>query len=85
MEMEAPEYKIYLVNQRSPLVQLDDPFAVLASTSPRTKLYKWFSCARLELNLDSNLCKQKPTKGTLRIIRSLIMHISVMQIQIKTR
>lgn len=46
---------IYLVNQRRPLVQLDDAFAVLAATSTFTMLYKWLNSDGLEVYLDSNL------------------------------
>ena len=49
---------IYLVNQRRPLVQLDDPFAVLASTSTLTMLYKWLKSDGFEEYLDSNLYKK---------------------------
>jgi hypothetical protein len=49
---------IYLVNQRRPLVQLDDPFAVLASTSTLTMLYKWLNSDGFEEYLDSNLYKK---------------------------
>lgn len=45
----------YLVSQRRPLVQLDEPLAVLASTSSCTKLYKCSYFAGLVKYLFSNL------------------------------
>ncbi len=49
----------YLVNQRRPLVQLDDAFAVLHATSALTKLYKWLNSDGLDEYLDSSLYKKK--------------------------
>lgn len=52
----------YLVSHRRPLVQLEEPFAVLASISTRTILYKWLNSEGLEEYLDSSLCKRKSRK-----------------------
>lgn len=49
--------KYYLVNQRRPLVQLDDDLAVFISTSSCTKLYRYLNREGFELYLDSNLWK----------------------------
>lgn len=49
----------YLVSHRSPLVQLEESFAVLASISARTILYKWLNSEGLEEYFDSSLCKRK--------------------------
>lgn len=53
---------IYLVNQRRPLVQLDDAFAVLAATSVLTMSYKRLNSDGFEEYLDSNLYKKKITQ-----------------------
>lgn len=50
---------IHLVNQRRPLVQLDDPFAVLDATSALTMLYRWLNSDGFEEYLDSSLYKKK--------------------------
>lgn len=49
---------MYLVNQRRPLVQLDDPLAVLAAISTCTKLYNFSNSVGLDKYLFSNLYKQ---------------------------
>lgn len=64
---QANGYIIYLVNHSRPLVELDDAFAVLASTSARTKLYKRLNSEGLEEYLVSNLCMQSQSQNTWSI------------------
>lgn len=45
-----------LVNQRRPFVQLEEPFAVFASTSSCTMLYKFVYFVGFDKYLFSNLC-----------------------------